>query len=117
MTRTSVTPPYRSLLRRNAQQGRSTYLTPNVKPFWAQLTNLWALDIQAADGPSRSFKLGTGGPVCTVISPGTSKAAPSVPCLTLLANYLQENWFHYPHHRGPSPTSGWTLLLISQTLK
>ncbi|KAL0180231.1 hypothetical protein M9458_025673, partial [Cirrhinus mrigala] len=28
-----------------------------------------SLDIQSADGPSPSFRLVTGGPVCTVIPP------------------------------------------------
>ncbi|KAI2646641.1 Transposon Tf2-9 polyprotein [Labeo rohita] len=66
----SSKPPSRSQLCRNAQKGRSTYLAPSIIPFWAQLTNLRALDTQAADGPSRSFKLITGGPVCTVIPSG-----------------------------------------------
>ncbi|KAI2645361.1 Transposon Ty3-G Gag-Pol polyprotein [Labeo rohita] len=30
-----------------------------------------------------------------------SKAAQSVPCLTLLVNCPQESWFHYPSRRGP----------------
>ncbi|KAL0177238.1 hypothetical protein M9458_026132, partial [Cirrhinus mrigala] len=45
-------------------EGKIYVPAPSVKPFWAQLTSLWALDIQAANGPSRSFRLVTGGPVC-----------------------------------------------------
>ncbi|KAI2644089.1 Transposon Tf2-11 polyprotein [Labeo rohita] len=44
--------------------------TPNVYTFWVPYMNLRALDIQAADGLSRSSKLVNGGPVCTVMSPG-----------------------------------------------
>ncbi|KAL0200109.1 hypothetical protein M9458_003296, partial [Cirrhinus mrigala] len=64
-----------------------------------------ALDTQAAVGPSCFYNLVTGGPVCTVIPSGTSKAAQSVPSLTLPVNFLQESWFHYPSHRGPGPIS------------
>ncbi|KAI2647782.1 Transposon Tf2-8 polyprotein [Labeo rohita] len=45
----------------------SSLLTSFVKPFWAQLTSLRALDIQAASRPSRFFRLFPGGPVCTEI--------------------------------------------------
>ncbi len=41
------------------------------------------MDIQATNGPSRSFKPGTGGPVCPVMSSGTSVVVQSVPCLLL----------------------------------
>ncbi|KAL0192813.1 hypothetical protein M9458_011109, partial [Cirrhinus mrigala] len=74
------------------QEPALPYLAPNVSTFWAPLVSLRALDIQAADGHSRSFRLGTGGPVCTVISLGMSRVAQSVPCLTFFVIYLQENW-------------------------
>ncbi len=57
---------------------------PNDSPFWAQSTKYRALDIQAANGPSRSSKLATGGPVCPVMSSGTSVVAQSVPSPRLL---------------------------------
>ncbi|KAL0173109.1 hypothetical protein M9458_033420, partial [Cirrhinus mrigala] len=53
------------------------------------LTGLRALDTQVANGPSRSFKSVTGGPVCTVIPSGTPRAALSVLCLPLPVNFLQ----------------------------
>ncbi len=58
---------------------------PNGNPFWAQFTMHRALDIQAANGTSRSSMFGTGGPVCPVTSSGTSAVAQSVSCPRLLA--------------------------------
>ncbi len=60
---------------------------PNGNPFWAQFIIYRALGIQAANGPSRSSKLGTSGPVCPVMSPGTSAVAQSVPCPRLLITF------------------------------
>ncbi|KAL0164216.1 hypothetical protein M9458_039969, partial [Cirrhinus mrigala] len=65
---------------------------PEGKIFWTQLIGLRALDTLAANGPSRSFNLVTGGPVCAEITSGTSRAALSVPCLLLHVNSLQANW-------------------------
>ncbi len=62
-TRTSMTPLAPNLLRRAAQKGRLMFPPPSVKPFWAQYTKYRALDTQAANGPSRSSRLDTGGPV------------------------------------------------------
>ncbi|KAI2647695.1 Transposon Tf2-11 polyprotein [Labeo rohita] len=70
-------PLSRSLLRRNAQKVRSKSIAPNAKTFWAQLTSLRALDIQAASGPSRFSKLVTGSPVCAVIPSGKLVPLPS----------------------------------------
>ncbi len=63
-TRISKLPPSLNLLRWEAQKGSSLYHLPSDKPFWAKFIKYQALDIQAANGPSRSFKPGTGGPVC-----------------------------------------------------
>ncbi len=63
ITETSVSPLSLNLLRWEAQNGKPMSQHPNANPFWAQCTKFRALDTQAADGPSRSFKLGTGGPV------------------------------------------------------
>ncbi len=60
-TRTSEPPLSPSLLRWEAQRGRLSFHLPNGNPFWAQYTTYRALDFQAANGPSRSSKLGTGG--------------------------------------------------------
>ncbi|KAI2646863.1 Transposon Tf2-6 polyprotein [Labeo rohita] len=94
-TRTFSEPPSRSQHRWNAQKVRSMCPSPNGRTFWAQLTGLRALDTQAA-GPSRFYNLVIGGPVCTGIPSGTSKAAQSVPSLTHPINSPQESWFHYP---------------------
>ncbi|KAI2652533.1 Transposon Tf2-8 polyprotein [Labeo rohita] len=85
-----------SQLRRNAHKGEPTYLAPNFNPFWAQLTTLWALDTQAAEGPSRSYNLITGGPVCTVIpSDRFSKSCKLVPLKGLpTAVETAEQLFH-----------------------
>ncbi|KAL0167181.1 hypothetical protein M9458_039025 [Cirrhinus mrigala] len=80
---------WEKLLRRNVQKARSSSLSPYVKTFWTQLIGLRALDTLAANGPSRSFNLVTGGPVCAEIPSGTSRAALSVPCLLLHVNSLQ----------------------------
>ncbi len=61
--RTSVSPLSLNPLRWESQKGKPMSQHPNANPFWAQCTKFRALDTQAADGPSRSFKLGTGGPV------------------------------------------------------
>ncbi len=46
----------------------------NGSPFWARFTKYRALDTQAANGPSRSSNPVTGGPACSVMSPGTSES-------------------------------------------
>ncbi|KAL0177175.1 hypothetical protein M9458_026069, partial [Cirrhinus mrigala] len=61
-------------------------------PQHLQLTNLWALDTPAVNGPSRSFSPVTGGPVCAGIPSGTFRAALSVLCLPHPDNYPQANW-------------------------
>ncbi|KAL0172966.1 hypothetical protein M9458_033277, partial [Cirrhinus mrigala] len=76
------------------------------------LISVWALDIQVANGPSCSFKPDTGGPVCAVIPSGTSRAALSMLCLPLPVNFPQENWYHYPFHRGPGPILDNTCILV-----
>ncbi len=58
-----MTPLAPNLLRRAAQKGRLMFPPPSVKPYWAQYTKYRALDTQAANGPSRSSRLDTGGPV------------------------------------------------------
>ncbi len=64
---------------------RENMLPPhNGSPFWTRFTKYRALDTQAANGPSLSSNPFTGGPVCTVISPGTSEVAQSVPSPRLL---------------------------------
>ncbi|KAI2657473.1 Transposon Tf2-11 polyprotein [Labeo rohita] len=51
-------------------EGKIYVPAPSVKHFWAQLISLRALDTQATSGPSRFFRLVTGGPVCAVIPSG-----------------------------------------------
>ncbi|KAI2666802.1 Transposon Ty3-G Gag-Pol polyprotein [Labeo rohita] len=63
-------PLSRHSLRRKAQKAKSFFPLPYVKAFWAQLIGLWALDTPAANGPSRSYNLDTGGPVCAGIPSG-----------------------------------------------
>ncbi|KAI2644450.1 Transposon Tf2-9 polyprotein [Labeo rohita] len=43
------------------------FLSPYVKTFWTQLISLQALDTLAANEPSRSYNLVTGGPACAEI--------------------------------------------------
>ncbi len=78
--RTSVLPLSLNPLRWEVQKGKPMSQHPNANPFWSQCTKFRALDTQAADGPSHSFKLSTGGPVWPGMSSGTSAAAQSVPC-------------------------------------
>lgn len=86
-------------------------------PFWAQFTVYWALDIQAANGPSHSSKLGTGGPVCPGMSSGTSAVAQSVPCLPLHVSSRQASWYPYQFLEGPGPIWELTSSLTCPTLK
>ncbi len=58
-------------------------LNPIGSSFWVQFIVSWALDIQAANGPSRFSKLGTLGQVCPVMSSSTSAVVQSVPCQRL----------------------------------
>lgn len=84
LTRTSEPPFLPNLLRWEAQKGRLSFHLPNGNSFWAQFTMYGALDIQATNRPSRSSKLGTGGPVCPVTPSGMSAVAQFVPCPRLL---------------------------------
>ncbi len=63
-----MSPPSASWLRREAQTGRLMCPPPCDPPFWAPFTLPRALDIQAASVLSRSYKLGTGGPVWPGVS-------------------------------------------------
>ncbi len=72
---TSVSPLSSNWLRWKAQKGKPMSLHHNANPFWAQCTIF-----QAADGPSRFSKIGTGGPVWHGMSSSTYAAAQSVPC-------------------------------------
>ncbi|XP_016093660.1 uncharacterized protein [Sinocyclocheilus grahami] len=63
LTRTFEPTLLPNLLRWEAQKGKRMCPLPNDNPFWAQFTMYRALDNQAANGPSRSSKLSTGGPV------------------------------------------------------
>ncbi|KAL0188269.1 hypothetical protein M9458_015368, partial [Cirrhinus mrigala] len=56
------------------------------------LISLRALDTLAANGPSRSYNIDNGGPVCGGIPSRTSRVALSLPCLHLPVNFPQANW-------------------------
>ncbi len=115
-TRTSEPPLLRNLLRWEVQKGKLSFQSPYGDPFWTQCTKYRALDIQAANGPSRS-KLGTGGPVCPVTPSGTSAVAQSVPCPRLLVIYRWASSYLSPFLDDPGHTWEYILRLTFPSLK